>query len=100
MVHLFILNYPLEYAKRFVTWFQGEQKCRSISWINNWAVQIHCNPRVPDGVNKLVSKGSMKRDHRGLQKVYVIWHSFCVLGASFARTFEYQQLLFPRLWSF
>ena len=59
-----------------------------MAWINNWALEILCNPRVPLCANKLVSKVWMKRDHRGLQKIYVIWYSFCVLGESFARPFE------------
>ena len=52
------------------------------------ALDILYNPRFPPGANKLVSKGWLKRDHRGLQKIYVIWYSFCVLGKSFARPFE------------
>ena len=72
VVDLFILNYPLEYAKMLVTYFQSKQQCRRIVWINNWVVYIDCNPRVPLGANKFVSKGWMKRDHRKLQKICVI----------------------------
>ena len=67
---------------------QGKEQCRRIFWIHNWALQIHCNPMVLLDANKLVSKGWMKKGHRGLQKIYVIWYSFCVLGESFARPFE------------
>ena len=42
----------------------------------------------------------MKKDHIGFQKIHVIWYSFCVLGESFARTFEYKELLLARSWSF
>ena len=42
----------------------------------------------------------MKGDHIELQKIHVIWYSFCVLGESFARTFEYKELLLARSWSF
>ena len=56
--------------------------------MNNWALEILYKPRVSPGANKLVSKRWLKRDHRGLQKIYVIWYSFCVLGESFARPFE------------
>ena len=54
--------------------------------------------RVPLGANKLLLKGCMKRDHRGLQKIYVILYSFCILGENFARDFEIKQCPFP--WSF
>ena len=63
-MYLFILNYPLQYAKRLLTYFQSKQQCRRIVWINNWPLRSHCNPRVPLGVNRLVSKGWMKRDHK------------------------------------
>ena len=99
MVDLFILNYPLEYAKRLLTLFQSKLQCRHIGWLKNRALQIHCNLTPLLGTNKLVSKAWKKRDHRGLQKVYVIWYSFCVLDESFARTFVYKQLLFLRSWS-
>ena len=75
------------------------QKCRRVVWINSWALQIHCNPRVSLGSNKLVLKGWMKRDHRGLQKIYVMWYSFCILGESFAIHFEVNQLPCPRSYS-
>ena len=92
MVDLFILNYPLEYAKRLLTLFQSKLQCRHIGWLKNRALQIHCNLTPLLGTNKLVSKAWKKRDHRGLQKIYVIWYSFCVLR----ETFEYKQLLFAR----
>ena len=79
---------------------KGKQQCRRVVWINNWALLIHCNPKIPRGANKLVSKGWMKREHRRLQKIYGIWYSFCLLGESFARIFEYKQLLFLGSWSF
>ena len=78
---------------------QVQLQCWHVVWINNWVLQIHCNPRVPLGANKLVSKEWIKRDHKGLQKIYVIWYSFCILGESFARTFEYKQPFFPGSWS-
>ena len=43
---------------------------------------MHCNPRVPLAANKLVSEDWTKTDHRLLQKIYVIWYSFWILGAS------------------
>ena len=64
-------------------------------WISSWALQIHCNPRVPLGANHLVSKGWIEIDDTVLQKIYVIWYSFCILDKSFARTFEVKQ--FPSL---
>ena len=73
---------------------QGKRQGRSVVWIINWALQIHCNPRVPLGAIKLVSEDWTKRDHRGLQRIYGIWYSFCILGKSFARPFEVKQLLF------
>ena len=33
-------------------------------WIINWALQIHCNPRVSLGANKLVSTSWLKTDDR------------------------------------
>ena len=74
---------------------QGKRQCRCVVWIINWALQIHCNPRVPLGAIKLVSEDWTKRDHRGLQRIYGIWYSFCILGKGFARTFEVKQLCFP-----
>ena len=68
--------------------------CICAVWIINWALQIHCNPRVPLGANKLVSRGWIKTDHRGLQKIYVSWYSFCVLSKSLAWSCELKQLLF------
>ena len=77
----------------------NKQQWRHIASVNSWALQNLCNPRVPIGANKMVSKGWMKKDHRRLQKIYVIWYSFSVLGERFARPFEYKQLLFARSWS-
>ena len=53
-VHLFILNYPLQYAKRLVTYLQGKQQGRCVVWIISWALQIHSNTGVPHGTNQLV----------------------------------------------
>ena len=39
----------------------------------------------------------METNDRVLQKIYVTWYSFCILGKNFARLFEVKQLLFP--WS-
>ena len=69
---------------------------RCVVWRINWSLQIHCNSRIPLGANKLVSKGWMKRDRRGLQKIFSISYSFCVLGKRFARRFEVKQLPFLR----
>ena len=77
---------------------QGKRQCRCVVWIINWALQIHCNPRVPLGANKLVSEDSTKRDHRGLQSIYAILYSFCILGKSFARSFKVKQPPVP--WSY
>ena len=64
--------------------------------IINWGLQLHCNPRVFRGANKLVSKGRMKLNHRFLEKLYGIWYSFCILVKGFARPFEVEQLSLPR----
>ena len=56
---------------------------------------MHCNPRVSLGANQLVSKGRIEIDATLLQKIYVIWYRFCILGKSFARPFDFKQLLFP-----
>ena len=77
---------------------QGKPQCRCVVWIINWALQIHCNPRVPLCAIKLVSEDWTKRDHRGLKRIYGIWYSFCILGKSFARPFEVKQLPVP--WSY
>ena len=58
---------------------------------------MHCNPRVSLGANQLVSKGRIEIDATLLQKIYVIWYRFCILGKSFARPFDFKQLLFPDL---
>ena len=50
---------------------QGEGQCRYVVWIISLALQIHWDPRVLLGDNKLVSKGSMKRGDGGLQQLYV-----------------------------
>ena len=71
---------------------QGEGQCRYVVWIISLALQIHWDPRVLLGDNKLVSMGSMKRDDGGLQQLYVIWCSFYILGKSFARPFEVKRL--------
>ena len=94
-MHLFILNYPLQYAKRPVTYLQGERQCRCVVWIINWALQIHCNPRVPLGCIKLVSKDWTKADHGVLQKICVMWCSFCILGKSCATPFKVKKFPFP-----
>ena len=57
---------------------QGKRQCRWVVWIVNWALQMHRNPRVLLGVNKLLSKDWSKGDHRGLQRIYVIWFSFFI----------------------
>ena len=40
-------------------------------------------------------KGSIETDYKVLQKLYVIWYSFGILGKSFATRLEVKQLLFP-----
>ena len=72
---------------------QGKRQCRCVIWINNWALQIHCNPRVPLGANKLVPADWAKRDDRGLQRIYGIWYSFCIVGKKFARPFKLSNFL-------
>ena len=67
---------------------EGKQQCRWVSWIINWALQIHCKVRVHLGANKLLSEVWTKRDHRGLQRIYAILYSSCILGKGFARPFE------------
>ena len=96
-MYLFIFNYPLQYTKRLLTWLQGQRQFRYVVWIINWALQMHCNARVPLASNKLVSQDLTKTDHRVLHKIYVIWYSFWILGTSFARLFEIKQFHFP--WS-
>ena len=75
---------------------QGKLQGRCFVWISSWALQIHCNRRVPLGANHLVSKVSVEIDDTVLQRIYVIWCRFCILGKSFARPFEVKQLPFPR----
>ena len=58
--------------------------------------QYTVNVMVPVGANKLVLKDRMERDDRGIQKICVIWYSFCILGKSSARPFEVKQLPFTR----
>ena len=91
--YLFLIT--LEYAKRLVTYFQLKEQCKRIVWINNWALQIHCNPRVPLGTNMLVSEDWTKRDDRQLQRIYGNWYSLCILGKTFAKPFEIKELSFP-----
>ena len=76
---------------------QGKQECRCVVWIINGALEVHCNQRVDLGAKKLVSEDWTKRDYRGLQGIYGIWYTFCILGKSFARPFEVNQL--PVSWS-
>ena len=78
---------------------QSKRKCLCVAWIINWALPIHCNPRVPYGANKLVSKVWVETDHRVLQKIYIILYSFCIQGKSFTRSLEVKQLPSPRFWS-
>ena len=73
---------------------EGKQQGRCVVWITSWALQIHCNPRVSLGANQLVSKGWIEIDCTVLQKIYVIWYRFCILGKSFARPFKVKQSLF------
>ena len=61
---------------------QGKRQFRCVIWIINWALQIHCNPKVLLAANKLVSEDWTKTDHRVLQKIYVIWYSSWILGTS------------------
>ena len=72
----------------------GERQCRCVVWIISFALETHCDPRVLLDDNKSVSKCSTKTDVAGLQQIYVIWYSFCILGKSFAAPFEVQQLPF------
>ena len=74
---------------------QRKQQGRCVVWISSWALKTHCIAKVSLGANELVSKGWIEIDDTVLQKIYVIWYSFCILGKSFARSFEVNQLLFP-----
>ena len=76
---------------------QGKQQGRCVVWIISCALKIHCNPRTPLGGNQLVQKCWTEWDDRVVQKIYVIWSSFCILGKSFARPFKVKGLPFP--WS-
>ena len=67
---------------------QGKRQGRCVMWIINWALPIHCNTRAPLVANTLVSEDWMERDDRGLQKLFVLLCSFCILRKSFARPFE------------
>ena len=73
---------------------EGKQQGRCVVWITSWALQIHCNPRVSLGANQLVSKGWIEIDCTVLQKIYVIWYRFCILGKSFARPFDIKESIF------
>ena len=57
---------------------QGKRQCRCVVWIINWALEIHCNARVPLGANKLVSEDWTKRNPRWLQRTCGIWYLFFV----------------------
>ena len=74
---------------------QGKLQGWCVVWISSRVLRIHCNPRVPLGANHLVSKGWIEVDYTVLQRIYVIWYRFCILGKSFARPFDFKQLLFP-----
>ena len=72
---------------------QRKQQGRCVVWISSWALKTHCIAKVSLGANELVSKGWIEIDDTVLQKIYVIWYSFCILDKSFARTFEVKQFL-------
>ena len=74
---------------------QGKQQCRCVVWISSWILQIHCKQRVSLGANHLVLKAWIEIDYTVLQKRYVIWYRFCILGKNSAIPFEVNQLLFP-----
>ena len=74
---------------------QGKLPGRCVVWISSWALQIHCNPRVPLGANQLVSKGWIEIDDTLLQRIYWIQYRFCILGKRFARPFEVRGPSFP-----
>ena len=74
---------------------QGKLQGRCVVWISSWVVQLHCNWKVFLGVNHLASEAWIEIDYTVLQKIYVIWYSFCILGKSFAKPYEVKQLLFP-----
>ena len=75
---------------------QGKLQGRCVVWIHSWALRIHCNPRVPLGANHLISKGWIEIGDTLLQRIYVIWYRFCILGKRFARPFEVKETSFPR----
>ena len=56
---------------------------------------LHYNTMAPHSTNHLVSKVWIEIDDTVLQRIYVIWYRFCILGKSFARPFDFKQLLFP-----
>ena len=58
---------------------QGKQQGRCVVWIISWALQLHCNTRVPQGTNHLVSKVLIEIHDMVLQRLYVIWYRFVSL---------------------
>ena len=73
---------------------QGKLQSRCVVSISSWVVQLHCNRKVCLGANQLASEGWIEIDYTVLQKIYVIWYRFCILGKSFAKPFEVKQSLF------
>ena len=73
---------------------QGKRQGWCVAWISSRVLRIHCNPRVSLGANHLVSKGWIEVDYTVLQRIYVVWYRFCILGKGFGRPFEVKQLLF------
>ena len=73
---------------------QGKLQGRCGVWRSSWAQQIHCNPSASLGANQLVSKGRIETHATVLQKIYVIWYRFCILGKSFARPFDIKESIF------
>ena len=93
-MYIFILIYRLEDAKRLVT-LQGKLQGSCVVRRHSWALQIHCNPRVPLGDNHLISKGWIEILDTVLQRIYVIQYRLCILGKRFARPFEVTEPSFP-----
>ena len=78
-MHLFILNWPLQYAKRPVTYLQGKRQCRCVIWIINWELQMHFNPRfllVPISWYQRIEQREITEGYRGYMEfdiAFVSW---------------------------
>ena len=58
---------------------QGKQQCRCVVWIINWALQIHCNSRVPlDPISlyQRIEQREMIDGYRGYMKFDIAFLSW------------------------